>query len=285
MVTTRDRHDLLPLAVRSALDQTLDDLEVVVVDDGSTRPVSLPAHPRLSIVRVPASRGVSAARNAGTRVARGALVSYLDDDDRLLPQFAEVSIAALDRTELPPPVAVLSGLEVVRPDGGIGARHLPPTLARGNHFALEEVPPDRSFQTKQTLVAPRSVLEAIGGWDERFRSRVTTELFLRLNPACSLLGLDQVTYQLIAHHGPRLSRTAVLRRESWNHLLEVHGELFRAHPRRYTAMLLDEATATLRAGAHHEGLRLLTAAFRRAPWTALRRLASVARRRFVDVRP
>jgi glycosyltransferase involved in cell wall biosynthesis len=74
-------------AVRSALAQTLADLEVIVVDDGSSDgtadAAALAGHndPRLKVIRLPRNGGVSAARNAALQVARGTWIALLDADD------------------------------------------------------------------------------------------------------------------------------------------------------------------------------------------------------------
>jgi glycosyltransferase involved in cell wall biosynthesis len=86
-VPTRDRPALLRRAVDSALAQAGASVEVVVVDDGSAEPVQLPGDPRLRVVRHAASRGGSAA-GTGTTEGTGRFVTYLDDDDTLLPHLA-----------------------------------------------------------------------------------------------------------------------------------------------------------------------------------------------------
>jgi glycosyltransferase involved in cell wall biosynthesis len=86
--------DRLPVAVRSALAQTLHDIEVVVVDDGSTdaTPEVLAglaaADPRVRPVRLADnSGGCSRPRNDGLAVATGDYVTFLDSDD-VLPRHA-----------------------------------------------------------------------------------------------------------------------------------------------------------------------------------------------------
>ncbi len=242
VVPTRDRPQLLAGAVRSALAQTHADVEVIVVDDASAQPVALPDDPRLKVVRHPEARGGAAARNTGTAAARSPYVTYLDDDDTLLPEHAAVALEALTGADaLPAPVAVLTGVAVVDAAGRVLETRLPPTLPRGSHFALEAAQPGCSFHVKQTLAAPRAVLLAAGGWDEAFRSRVHTELFLRLNAICSLRGLPQVTYRLLVHDGPRVSGSAELRRTSFRQLRAKHAALFASHPRGAADMLVAHA--------------------------------------------
>ncbi|MGZ4187898.1 MAG: glycosyltransferase family 2 protein [Solirubrobacteraceae bacterium] len=71
--------------VASALAQTMADLEVIVVDDGSARPVAAALESvrdeRVRILRSVANRGVSAARNSALAAARAPVVAQLDADD------------------------------------------------------------------------------------------------------------------------------------------------------------------------------------------------------------
>ena len=78
----------LPNAVRSVLDQTLRNLEVIVVDDCSTDGSGEVAEelaredPRITVVRLPEnSGGCSRPRNAGLDLARAPFVMFLDSDD------------------------------------------------------------------------------------------------------------------------------------------------------------------------------------------------------------
>jgi glycosyltransferase involved in cell wall biosynthesis len=84
-------------AVESVLDQTLSDLEVIVIDDGSDSNQVYPSHiigdERVRLVRHPANLGVSAARNTGVKESRFPLVAFLDSDDHWLPEKLASQIA------------------------------------------------------------------------------------------------------------------------------------------------------------------------------------------------
>lgn len=280
VIPTRDRPGLLTAAVETALTQDLGGVEVVVVDDASTEPVSLPAHPKLRVVRSSQRLRGAGARNLGTEHVRGRWVSYLDDDDLLMPHFARVSVEAVASAGLPPPVGVLSGLQV---EDGLGrviqTRLPPPALPRGCLFSLEPPVPGRSFLIKQTLVVEREVLNTIGGWDARFRSRVHTELFLRLNPVCSLLGVPEVTYRLRMHEGPRVSGDPRLRHESYQRLLAVHEAAFRARRPGYANFVFEHAVATYDGGNRVRGLATWLRALGLDPRQTLRRSVVTAKLR------
>ncbi|MFL5578382.1 MAG: glycosyltransferase family 2 protein [Gemmatimonadaceae bacterium] len=86
-------------AIESALAQTHPDVEVIVVDNGSTDGTVdvVGRMPGVRLVRC-AIRGPSAARNAGLDAARGEFVQFLDADDLLAPDKVERQLAALRAT-------------------------------------------------------------------------------------------------------------------------------------------------------------------------------------------
>jgi cellulose synthase/poly-beta-1,6-N-acetylglucosamine synthase-like glycosyltransferase len=93
MMPAYDAEATILRAVESALAQTVGDLEVIVVDNGSRVPVrevlAGARDPRLRIIRMRANHGVRGGRNAALRAARAPLVSQLDADDRWEPDYLE----------------------------------------------------------------------------------------------------------------------------------------------------------------------------------------------------
>jgi glycosyltransferase involved in cell wall biosynthesis len=89
----------LPEAVASVAAQTLGDLEIIIVDDGSTdetaEVIAGLVDPRVRIRRT-SNRGISAARNAGLDMARGEFIAFLDADDYWEPTKLERQVAIMD---------------------------------------------------------------------------------------------------------------------------------------------------------------------------------------------
>ena len=85
-------------AIKSVLAQSFKDLEIVVVDDGSTDETTETLRPFAERIRyIPqVHRGLAAARNVGIRVARGRYLAFLDSDDFWLPDKVSMQVARLD---------------------------------------------------------------------------------------------------------------------------------------------------------------------------------------------
>lgn len=173
-------------AIFSALAQTQTDLEVIVVDDGSTDAtreiVERITDPRVSLVSQPNS-GPSAARNAGIALARGQFVSFLDSDDLWLPEYLELAAEALETTPdagfvYTDAYAFDSTSGRVRRRTAMGRMHPPiPPPADRDAFLLELL--KRNFVYNSTTIH-RSVLETVGGFDESRTTAEDYELWLRI---------------------------------------------------------------------------------------------------------
>jgi glycosyltransferase involved in cell wall biosynthesis len=173
-------------AVESALRQSYGDLEVIVVDDGSTdrtaELVEALTDPRVRLVRQ-ANRGLSGARNAGVRHARGDLVAFLDADDLLMPDYLGRMAAALEQD--PPADVAFCDAWVFETGTGrvrrttVFDRHRPPGPLPRDPADLLLVHLRRNFFHAATVVR-RQALESTGGFREDLTSLEDYELWLRL---------------------------------------------------------------------------------------------------------
>jgi glycosyltransferase involved in cell wall biosynthesis len=96
VIPTYRRPDGLVAAVRSALDQTVRDHRVIVVDDGGGLPEDLPDDPRLRAVSLSRNTAVlGVVRNVGIRLADSQFVAFLDDDNLWEPNHLETALREL----------------------------------------------------------------------------------------------------------------------------------------------------------------------------------------------
>jgi glycosyltransferase involved in cell wall biosynthesis len=265
VIPTHDRPLLLERAVRSALAQTVEAVQVVVVDDGSAEPVRIDLQdPRLQVVRHPRALGASAARNAGLRLAEGRWVTFTDDDDELLPHMVAASLAAAEGSALPGPVAVLSALEVVDDDGRLLETRRPTTVAR-QAPPYAEAPDDGFVQDANTLFAPAEVLRAMGGWDEAIRGWEMDDLLIRLVQRCSVQGTPEVTYRRYRHTGARKSANPTDMLDGARLVFGKHREFYQAHRQLYGRQLAILGATQIRRGQWWPAVRAMTTSLRADP--------------------
>lgn len=102
VMPTFERRALLAAAIDSVRAQTLDDFELLVVDDASTDGTEAllaeraRADPRVRVFRATVNRGCNAARTLALGEARGRYLAFLDDDDLYLPERLERAVARLE---------------------------------------------------------------------------------------------------------------------------------------------------------------------------------------------
>lgn len=95
IIPTYNREHFLDAAISSVLDQTYDDFELIVVDDGSVdgtkQLVDKYKSRRVSYI-YQNNQGVSSARNSGIKKARGEYIAFLDSDDRWVSEKLERTV-------------------------------------------------------------------------------------------------------------------------------------------------------------------------------------------------
>jgi glycosyltransferase involved in cell wall biosynthesis len=267
VIPTRDRPQLLRRALASALAQRHGGVEVVVVDDGSVEPVPVDhPDPRVRVFRNDRLIGVSASRNVGLAQARGRWVAFLDDDDELLPDMVKASLDAAAGSTLPPPVAVLSRMEVTDDDGDgtISPLDPPVAVARGGPLFLRG-PREAHVHQTNSLFAPVEVLRSIGGWDGELKAWEDDDLLLRMIEVCSMEGLETVTYRLHDHSGVRLHDDAEAMLRGADVTLARYRDTYAEHPRLLAKYLAIMSRISLEDGRRWRSARLALEATWRDP--------------------
>jgi glycosyltransferase involved in cell wall biosynthesis len=101
VIPTKNRPELVTGAIDSALEQTVGDIEVIVVNDGGEDVAAIvPRRGNITYVSSRRCRGLAASRNTGAKLARGEYICFLDDDDILYPEHFETLIEAMNREGL-----------------------------------------------------------------------------------------------------------------------------------------------------------------------------------------
>jgi glycosyltransferase involved in cell wall biosynthesis len=227
IITTHNRPRLLREAVASVLAQTVQDHEVLVVDDGSTPPAIAPNDRRIRIIRKNDPGGPAAARNAGMRASRGKYLVFLDDDDLFTRNrlalgqegtsrapIAVCEASVLDQRSHPWIDPVRMGLRRLL----CGNTQIGSVMGRTDPF------PQVGQVTVLAEMAPR--------FDERLRVGEDVDWWIRASGISRAERIRGVGYIRRLHDRPRVRSREDLDRDlrSTMLLLEKNAEFFAKHP-------------------------------------------------------
>jgi len=202
MPVWQPRQDWLLAAVNSALDQRGCRVELIVVDDGNTEPVTSLLREigdaRLRVVRTD-HRGPSAARNAGIEQARGDWIRFVDSDDVLDPDSTSHLGSFMDGDDVIAYGGTLVCDEHLRP-----GRLIASTLQ--GHISNECLL-GRFHVRLPALLFSRSVVAAAGPWDASFPVSEDWDFVLRALDHARVAG-DQRVALYYRRHPRSVSRMA-----------------------------------------------------------------------------
>jgi len=179
VIPTYRRAGFLREAVDSALAQTVQDAEVIVVEDGSrdAEEVLRPLGARVRYAWQP-NQGAAAARNLGAELAAGEWLAFLDDDDLWLPDKLARQLAHVEGA---PEIGLVHTAYFHQTDGG---RRLAPRFSRRGPiptgWVTDALFADNFILTSSTLVRRRA-FAAVGGFDTRYVRAQDYDLWLRLS--------------------------------------------------------------------------------------------------------
>jgi len=177
-------------ALDSVVGQTFADLEVIVVDDGSTDQGAQLAEQAgiegLTVIRHPENRGAAAARNTGIKAARGNWIAFLDSDDSWKPEKLARQIAALAMPANAGCRACATGYILHKHGQALTVRlNLSPDRFRHDILFGCTISPGT------TLLVDQRVFEDVGLFDEKLRRLEDWDWLLRFSRCYDILILPE----------------------------------------------------------------------------------------------
>jgi glycosyltransferase involved in cell wall biosynthesis len=212
IVPARNAGPTIVDTLESVRRQTVTDLEVIVVDDGSTddtvASVARVTDPRITLVSFPWA-GTSTARNRGMARARGAYLSFLDADDLWTPDKLELQLEALHRRE--DAGVAYSWTYEIDPAGRPLGPH-PPVRHEGDVYAAMLL--GFFVGSGSNALLRRAVIETVGEFDPGLRGVEDWEYFVRAAARWPFVVVPR--YQILYRQSARSqsSRVEMMREQS-----------------------------------------------------------------------
>jgi glycosyltransferase involved in cell wall biosynthesis len=237
IIPTRNRSDILPYAIKSVLDQTYKNLEVIVVDDGSVDDTEvivmnmMKNDNRIQYIRNDISKGACAARNLGIMSAKGDLISFVDDDDQISINRLEILVAHYDDQ-----YSLICSKYSSAPLGGAVSKHRITTKKISLSNLL-----NKNYIGCSALVSKQKIM-AVGGFDIKLRARQDYDLWVRiLDEFGKALQISAKTYYCDKSSERERISNSKARRIGVIQFYKKHSRLMTCHQRKNAIVACLEA--------------------------------------------
>lgn len=193
IIPTYNREQFLCRALKSVLEQSFTDFEVIVVNDGGRDVIDIIDgfnEMRIRYVRHINTKGPAAARNTGLKMAKGKYIAYLDDDDLYYPEHLKILVSTIDQR----------GFKVVYSDA---YRRYEIESQQGIITQKKDIPYSIDFDRDLLLVKnitptlcvvhEKSCIDECGVFDESLNSHEDWDLWIRFSRKFDFLHLKQIT--------------------------------------------------------------------------------------------
>ena len=234
IITCHNQREFIGEAIESAIAQTYQNREVIVVDDASTdgsRNILEKYAEWAQIVRLEKNAGAAGARNAGSCEARGEYLAFLDGDDTLKPWALEIYQRIIQQYE---PKLILATLTWFRGSAPVCLGAIAPVeieLVNYDYLAQK----DRSYRSSASaLVIERNAFDSVGGWtseaspfeDQHLEAKLALAgraisvlspqtVFYRLHEANTIHNVKKIVNGCYGFVSASLPRVPNLRMDAW----------------------------------------------------------------------
>jgi len=267
IIPTYNRARFLPRAIKSILNQTYQDWELIIVDDGSTDNTKEVVKkylkdPRIKYIQTE-NLGAANARNVGVNKAKNNWVTFLDSDDEAYPYWIETWVGAINRQ--PGTGLISSGCDISKKNQII-AKKLPEKNSKLFGNLIYKITNGGSFGLKKEL------FKEIGGYDTNFKANQHTELAYRLIPyiqehQIKTLAFDECLVKIHIHDGERIRNNWQAVFEGTIKIIDKHNNLLKKDPILLSNYYGVAANAAYRTGKNKkEILKLQWQAIKNKPF-------------------
>ncbi len=187
IIPAYNRADILPRTIKSVLNQTFGDFELIVIDDGSSDNTGevvkefIQKDSRVKYVYQANSGGAANPKNQAFRLSSGEFIAYLDHDDEWLPNKLEKQLAIFENSTDKKLGLVSCNVLIVNSNNknsrGVHKMHkfhsIRDLLLEGGNYAF----------SNSSVMVTRAVIEKVGPRDESLKLFEDQDIFIRIAAA------------------------------------------------------------------------------------------------------
>lgn len=281
IIPTYNRAHLLPRAIYSVLNQTSENFELIVVDDASPNDqtkevIEIINDNRIIYLRNERNSGVSATRNAGIQKARGKYISFLDDDDELLPSFLEETKQILEIAPEDVGFCWCGTRWIKNSSNGeqILSEYVWQPTFKDRKQAYLAFLKSRRIGTNCGLTIRRCCFDVIGMFDEACKKAEDTDLLIRLAHQFDFVVIPSILVNIYLHEGPHLRVYNWEAAIAYERIIQKNIAALIEHPELWTELHYKTGWLHYYSGNKKAGRRYILKAIQKKTsylkgWTAL----------------
>lgn len=264
IIPTYNRAKLLPRCILSVMDQTFQEWELIISDDGSTDKTSDVVEPFLKDKRVRyiknKNAGATAARNAGAKIANGSYLTFLDSDDEAhrnwLALFSEKIKEGYD--------ILCCGYDYYNNSGEYLKSNYPENMGvLYNHNVGR-------FTNGGVFILKKALFDKVGGYDENVQSGQHSELAIRLFRSFSeanikICNIFKPLIKVHIHDGEKIRGNDKAILNGTLYVLKKHEDVFKKSPSLFSNYLSVAGVSAMRINDIQKGQALFYNAWKKNP--------------------
>lgn len=264
-------------AVRSVLQQTYGDIEVIVVDDSPSgwhdsksveEAITQLGDCRVRYYKNPENMGACAARNTGVSMSNGDYVAFLDDDDEWKPTKIEKQMRLADRYDL-----VYCMATTIYADGT--KEKFSNVYANGNLY--ERLLYRNIVGSTSLALVSKKAFEDVGGFDPEMQSSQDYDLWLRISKKYMIGCVNESLVIYHAHDGDRITSNPDKKIQGFTRIIDKNLEYYKKNKRALSKQLSNMVYFYVAKGDKKSAKKTAFQSFRLCPWLFNEHLHSVYR--------
>ncbi len=231
IIPTHNRAQLIERSIKSIINQTYTNWELIIVDDGSTDNTTDVINKFLKDSRIKfyskKNTGAAHTRNIGVEKASGRFITFLDSDDEAKSHWLETMTNIVNGNRNVG--VVCCGCEIIDENGNLKETKLPNT--NNNLFGEKVV---YKMTNGGVFMVKKDIFEKVGGYDNDLTCGQHTELSFRLIPyikeiGAGIVAIPESLIKIHIHLGDRIRGNPRMKFDGTIRMLKKHAELFRSN--------------------------------------------------------
>ncbi len=268
IIPTYNRASLLPRAIKSVLNQTFKDFELIIVDDCSTDNTEEVVEEfqkkdkRIKYLRLKKNSGAPAhPRNVGIKNSQGKYIAFLDNDDEWLPEKLEKQLNLFEKTNNPK-LGFVGGNVLIVEENRIKEYKVPKCGDNFQNFLSNCL-----IKSTSSVMIRKIVLEDVNLFDESLESTDDWEMWIRISQKYDFDFVSEPIFKYYFHQ-QNLSRSKnfLEKIKDNKYIIEKHKAIYKKYPLRKSIMIRRVGVLYLLNGDLKEARRHFFKAIKIAPW-------------------